>query len=287
MKPAIHTSAFSAYDRAGALREISRLGYRYVELAADLSETPHFAAHAAGDEDIRALRAQLDLYGLELAAIDIGGWDPPLCIAQLDEDHRTRAVAHLGNAIDAAGALGCGLLTAHLWGLPTAPETEPALRAALQQSIDALCPRLETHGIHLNFMPHPGGFIEESDPTIDLIRTTGCPHLGYTYGISHTFGIAQPDQDAAGIIDYAGDLLTHVLISDTHAPWRIIAPPAVKAHQHLVPGQGDIDFGPILAALARRGYGGYLCAHLISERDRIHQAASATRERLERWLAAC
>ena len=105
MKPAIHTSAFSAYDRAGALREISRLGYRYVELAADLSETPHFAAHAAGDEDIRALRAQLDLYGLELAAIDIGGWDPPLCIAQLDEDHRTRAVAHLGNAIDAAGAL--------------------------------------------------------------------------------------------------------------------------------------------------------------------------------------
>ena len=83
-------------------------------------------------------------------------------IAQLDEDHRTRAVAHLGNAIDAAGALGCGLLTAHLWGLPTAPETEPPLRAALQKSIDALCPRSEwIHALQPNeiraLQEEPGG----------------------------------------------------------------------------------------------------------------------------------
>jgi sugar phosphate isomerase/epimerase len=79
------------------------------------------------------------------------------------------------------------------------------------------------------------------------------------------------------MIRYAGDLLTHVLVSDSHHVERIIAPPEVKAHEHTVPGSGDVDFFAVFAALREIGYERTLSAHLISERDRITAAARSTR----------
>ena len=75
-----------------------------------------------------------------------------------------------------------------------------------------------------------------------------------------------------------------MLFSDTHKVERIIAPPEVKAHLHLVPGRGDIDFGAILGALRGIGYDGTLSVHIISETDRIVQAARETKQRLELLL---
>jgi myo-inositol catabolism protein IolH len=150
--------------------------------------------------------------------------------------------------------------------------------------VEDLCPVLDGLGVQMNFMPHPGGLIEESDPTVDLIRETGCPQVGYTYGIGHSFVIGLPGQDAKTMIDYAGDTLTHVLISDTNRVDRIIAPPEVKAHEHLVPGRGDVDFGAVLNALKGIGYEGYLSVHIISESDRILEAAKETRAKVEAML---
>jgi len=54
----MHPEIADHYARGGAFKAAwSQLGYRYVELAADLSATPHFAVQAAGDEDIRAARS--------------------------------------------------------------------------------------------------------------------------------------------------------------------------------------------------------------------------------------
>ena len=286
MKIACHTSAFQSYGLKCALEEIHHLGYAYVELAANISETPHFAAHSASSEEIRELRKLLKAFDLKLAAIDIGGWDPPLCLAHLDASHRAAALRNVTCAINVARELGCSLLTSHLWGLP---ETGDHARVssyceALKRSVGELCPLLEASGVRLNFMPHPGGFIEESDPSVDLIRETGCPYVGYTYGIGHTFVIARPGQDVEGMIDYAGETLTHVLVSDTHRVERIVAPPEVKAHLHLTPGRGDIDFPAVLRALNGVGYDGFPSVHLISEKDRIVEAARETKVQLEAFL---
>ena len=80
------------------------------------------------------------------------------------------------------------------------------------------------------------------------------------------------------MIRNACDLLTHVLVSDSHHVERIIAPPEVKAHEHMVPGRGDVDFPATFAALREIGYDGALSVHLISELDRITDAARSTRE---------
>ena len=288
MKLAIHTSAFRSYSLQTALEEISSLGYEYVELSANLSETSHFAAHGAGEKEIRGLRRDLEAFNLKPIAIDIGGWDPPLCLANLNESERVAAVRNVKQAIRAAGDLGCPLITSHLWGLPIKRDlrTESWHREAFKTSVEELSPLLEDRDVRLNFMPHPGGFIEESDPTVDLIRDTECRHIGYTYGIGHTFVISLPGQGAAHMIEYAGKTLTHVLISDTYRPDRIIAPPEVKAHLHLVPGKGDIDFPAVLSALKGIGYTHFLSVHIISESDRIGQAAEQTKRELEKFLSA-
>ena len=286
MKLAIHTSAYNLLELPEALRLIADAGYRYVEIAADISESCHFEAHRATHLEVANLTRLLEGYELHLSALDVGGWDAPLCIANLDESARKKAVKHTGHAAAVARDLDCPLITSHLWGLPVANARERLadFRCAFLQSIGEIAPLLATRGVRLNLMPHPGGFIEESDATVDLIREADCPQVGYTYGISHSFVINKPGQTAAEMIRYAGKMLTHVLVSDTHDVCRIIAPPEVKAHEHTVPGRGDIDFAAVLGALAEIDYRESLCVHLISERDRMVDAARETRKLIEQWL---
>ena len=286
MKLAIHTSAYSELGLEQALALIADAGFRYVEIASDISETGHFEAHRARGDERTRLTALLERHGLQLAALDIGGWDAPLCIANLDESQRVTAVENVRHAVATTKELRCLLITSHLWGLPAegARDRASEFQAAFLRSVDELAPVLNENGVCLNFMPHPGGFIEESDATVDLIRRAGCPHVGYTFGSSHSFVINRTGQTPADIILYAGDTLTHVLVSDTHDVRRIIAPPEVKAHEHTVPGRGDIDFDEVFTALDAIGYDRTLCVHLISERDRIVEAARGASESLEPWL---
>ena len=182
METAFHTSSCSRFSVGQALELAARSGYRQVEIAADISESRHFEAHRAGMREVAGFTGMLRSLGLRLAAIDIGGWDAPLCIANLDERQRAAAVENVRRAMGAAGDLGCPLVNSHLWGLPTEGTRERAedFRAAFLRSAAELAPALEQHGVRLNFMPHPGGFVEESDAAVDLVREAGSPQIGYT-----------------------------------------------------------------------------------------------------------
>ena len=120
MEVAIHTSCLSGHNLESALEISAELGYQSIELAADISETPHFQSHLATVDEITALESLLERTNLKLAAIDIGGWDSPLCLVNLDDGERKVAVQHVAHSIQTAGALDCALITTHLWGLPAA-----------------------------------------------------------------------------------------------------------------------------------------------------------------------
>ena len=92
MKISLHTSSFGAITLADAICKTRELGYNHVELAADIWNTPHFVAHQAGAKEQIHFAKQLRKHKLELSAIDIGGWDLPLCISNAIEEYRVRAV---------------------------------------------------------------------------------------------------------------------------------------------------------------------------------------------------
>ena len=100
MKLAIHTSAYNASGLPEALRLIADAGYRHVEIAADISETCHFEAHRATGGEVANLAGRLEEYELRLAALDVGGWDAPLCVVNLDESARREAVKHIHHAVN-------------------------------------------------------------------------------------------------------------------------------------------------------------------------------------------
>ena len=78
MKISLHTSSFGEILLENAISRTHELGYGYIELAADISNTPHFMAHEAGIEQQMYLEKQLIRHNVQLLAIDIGGWDLPL-----------------------------------------------------------------------------------------------------------------------------------------------------------------------------------------------------------------
>ena len=47
MKIALHTSSLGEIALENAISKVSEFGYSYIELAADISNTPHFMAHRA------------------------------------------------------------------------------------------------------------------------------------------------------------------------------------------------------------------------------------------------
>jgi len=75
-------------------------------------------------------------------------------------------------------------------------------------------------------------------------------------------------QTAVEMIEYAGKTITHIHIADTHPVWRIIAMGGVGAHEHMLPGWGEVDFVSIIAALRKVGYNGFVSAPLFSHADR-------------------
>ena len=120
---------------------------------------------------------------LKLIAIDIGGWDPPLCLTNLRESQRISAVQNVKQAIRTSSDLGCPLITSHLWGLPQNINlyNKSWYYESFKASISEVAPLLEERKVRLNFMPHTGGFIEESNAPIDIIKETECENIGYTY----------------------------------------------------------------------------------------------------------
>ena len=286
MKIALHSSSLGEITLEDAISKVSEFGYSYIELAADISNTPHFMAHRATVAQQIYLEKQLERRSIELSAIDIGGWDLPLCISNSNEDYRLKAVCNVRKVIQVANNLGCNLITSHFWGFNGNQQKyeKDKCTQALKKSLSDLSPLLVEKAVKLAFMPHPGGLLEESNPSIDLIKEIAIPEVGYLYGTGHGSIMAQYNQSQSDMIDYASDTLFHVSISDSPDQWRIVAPHEVKAHEHSSIGSGDVNFTEVIASLKAAGYGGFLSLHLISETDRIDTAAVNSRILLEEFI---
>jgi sugar phosphate isomerase/epimerase len=86
----------------------------------------------------------------------------------------------------------------------------------------------------------------------------GFEGLGITYDVGHAYlarrkeKLKDPEADIAGAIKKAGELLIHVHLHDNRG----------FKDDHLPPGEGEIDFEPILGVLKDIGYRGHLIAEL-------------------------
>ena len=265
------SNAFRKHDITDALRAIARCGYQGVEI---LGDVPHAYPPHTSDARIAEIRAVLDethlrpanvnafmLYGIQ-NEIQHPSW------IEHDADFRRLRINHTTDCLKLAAKLGAPSIQTQPGG-PLEPSMtrdqaldifETGLREALEAAEDV--------GVKLLIEPEPLLLIENSAQTDEFFSRFDSPMLGLNFDIGHFYCVGEDVPQA--VLHHAGTI-QHVHIEDIAAD---------RTHYHLVPGDGAIDFKPILESLETIGYDGFVTVELYMHQDNPEQVALTAMERL-------
>jgi sugar phosphate isomerase/epimerase len=266
----------AAYARSlHDLEDLSRNGFKYVSLHPILFSTATSKSVDMGgipdDEIIGRVKKAVGQNGLEPVDFQtFGAWGLLGCsgvIGQIPaspddpmyEEVRQKGVRQFAKLVKVCKALGCNQMTAELGGSPIFHLDH---EEAWMKSVQDLAPVLREEDVRLAFLPHPGDFLEESNPVVDMIRATKSKEVGYLYCVPHTFVLAgRYNADISAMIEYGADILMAVQVADALKPiqmWLYQHREINKNHSHLLPGKGMVDIKGALRALKALGYTGPL-----------------------------
>jgi myo-inositol catabolism protein IolH len=232
---------------------------------------------------ITAFRRSLTAAGVEVSSLlPLFRWSGP------DEDEREAAVRYWKRSIEIAVELGVTVMNSEFNGRP---EQASLSEAMFWRSMDELLPIFEREGIGLRLEPHPDDFVEDGKVAADMVRGLNSPAVTYLYCAPHTFHMGG---DVAGILEHAGDLVTHVHVADSldHRASSglryILNPPgtAARIHQHLDIGQGEVDWDAFFATLARLRFDGIMTVCVFAWEDRARESSLANLEEIRRRTAS-
>ncbi|WP_282701213.1 sugar phosphate isomerase/epimerase family protein [Streptomyces sp. CC219B] len=231
-----------------ALHLLADLGYDAVGLTLDHMHLDPLAPDLAART--RRVAHRLDALGLAVT-VETGAryvLDPRRkhgpSLLDPDPDARARRVDLLLRAVRVAADLGAHAV--HCFSGITPDGTDPD--TAWKRLAESLTPVLDaaaTAGVPLALEPEPGHLLATLADFHHLRHTLGDPdHLGLTLDIGHCQCL-EP-LSPADCVRAAAPWLRHVQIEDMRR----------GIHEHLPFGDGEIDFPPVLAALAATGYQG-------------------------------
>ena len=270
---AFSTNAFKKNTLEEAIEAIAAVGYRGVELMADV---PH--AHPSKVDAARIARLKQRLGELSLAVSNINAFTHfadgdtyhPTWIED-DASRRQVRIEHTLRCIEMAAAFGSKTISLQpggpLIGTKLSREQAGDLFA---EGLRVVLPAARSAGITLAVEPEPGLFIESSAEYIDFKQAyfQDEPLIGMNCDIGHLFCVGD---DPAEVVRSMPAEIAHVHLEDIGKN---------RVHQHLTPGKGVIDFRAIFDALARIGYKGWITVELYPYETTAAGVAKAAWEHL-------
>lgn len=252
------------------LKIIVETGYRWVELRLD---KPYFWLEDLNFDRIVEIKSLLKNYKLKVSQIGAetcGGYERPKndvappgqrfgpSFSDESFSRRKLRIDYTKKAIDFAVALdteNVNTCTGYQPKTASFKETWKRVRDGYREVINYARKR----GIKVNIEYEPGKygpgglFIANAKDTLKMIEDVGEPNLGVTLDIGHS---AVCGENVPQIIKMLAreKVLNHVHIEDIKD----------NIHYHLIPGQGDINFKPILNALEKVNYQGCVSVELYS-----------------------
>ncbi len=124
----------------------------------------------------------------------------------------------------------------------------------------------ESRNVRLAFEPEPGMLIDTMDRFAKLYESMRSPCFGLTLDLGHLHCLGE--EPIASHIQKWREILWNVHIEDMRR----------GVHDHLMFGEGDMDFPPLLRALAAIDYQGGIHVELSRH---SHDAVSSARQALE------
>ena len=230
---------------------VARLGYEYVQLTPNPDFGRHFRYPKVDSEMIATLKKRAVDAGVTFTSVL-----PVQRFSWPDEPQREAAVRNMKRYIEIAAELEVPMVNTEFSGRP---EREEDSEAGFYRSMEELIPVLEREGVTLNIDPHPDDFVEDGLEAWRIIRGLNSKQVGFVYVAAHSFHMGDR---AATLIPELGDRLGAVYTADTFDHNRsnglrfITNPPgnAVRVHQHLNIGDGDVNWAELFGALKQSGY---------------------------------
>jgi sugar phosphate isomerase/epimerase len=279
MKLAFSTNAYLNFSFAEAVRRLAAIGYRGIEIMADV---PHAWPAFLLEEQKQAIRAALACHNLAISNINAfmmnavndarqRYWHPSWI--EPDRHYRQVRIDHTRRALTLARELGARCITTEPGG-PVEPGA--SWNAALRLFVEMLKPvaeHAEKEGVLLLVEPEPGLLIETADHFEEFTKHIASPAVGLNFDIGHFYCVGD---EPAPTVRRLARYIRHIHLEDIAA---------TRVHHHLVPGEGAIDFAATLKAVRDIGYQDWITIELYPYVDDPDAAARTALERVTRILS--
>jgi len=274
MRPGYVTNGLQNHRLDDALRLIADHGFRVVGLTPDVG---HLDPERATAREIDAIARLLHALGLEVV-LETGArflLDPRQkhepSLMSVDRDARERRIAFYARAAAIGRDLGAQVLS--FWaGVDRHPGADSFAR--LVEGVERTVAVVADAGLTAAFEPEPGmavATVAEFDALLAALPAGSRPAL--TLDVGHLFVTGEPDP--AAVCRARAGTCRQVHLEDIRG----------RVHEHLEPGEGDVDFAAMLDALADGGYAGPVCFELSRSSHRAPEAVARCAAVFEAWAA--
>jgi sugar phosphate isomerase/epimerase len=273
MQLAFSTNAYLNFSFADAVSRLAAIGYRGVEVMADV---PHAWPAYMLPEQKQGLRDALAKNNLAISnvnafmmhAVNDGRqkyWHPSW--VEADPHYRQVRIDHTKRALTLAKELGARCITTEPGGPIGARKWADCLKLFVEM-LKPVVEHAEKEGVMLLVEPEPDLLIETADQYLEFATKIQSSHLGLNFDIGHFYCVKD---EPAPTVHKLKEHIRHVHLEDIAA---------TRVHHHMIPGEGAIDFGPVLAALRDVGYDGWVTVELYTCHENPDHAAKTARERV-------
>jgi sugar phosphate isomerase/epimerase len=279
MQLAFSTNAYLKFSFAEAVKRLAAIGYRGVEIMADV---PHAWPACLLDEQKQSIRDALARHGLAISNINAfmmnaisdprqRYWHPSWI--EPDRHYRQIRIDHTRRSLTLARELGAPCITTEPGG-PVEPGA--SWSAALGLFVEGLKPvaeHAEKEGVLLLIEPEPGLLVETADQFLELMQHVDSPAVGLNFDIGHFYCVGD---EPAPTVERLAPYIRHFHLEDIAAS---------RVHHHLIPGEGAIDFAATLRAIRSIGYEGWITIELYPYVDDPDAAARTAFQRVSQIVA--
>ena len=247
MRLGYNTNGLANHDPFEALALLAEIGYTSVALTLDHGPLNPFADSWSAQR--ARLKSVLDGIGMT-SVIETGArflldrrvkHEPTL--VSIESRDRQRRIQFLKLAIDAAEFLGSDCVS--LWsGVVRDKAAEPEVWDRLIVSLQEVLDYAHDRGVTIGLEPEPGMFVDSMARFADLQKRLNTSNLKLTLDVGHLHCLRETP-----IVDYIAKWkgeIVNIHIEDMR----------VGIHEHLMFGEGEMDFSPIIAALRQANYRG-------------------------------
>ena len=252
-----------------ALQLLADHGYQAVALTLDV---PHLDPFNSSPREVSRIATLLDRLGLQ-PTIETGArfvldpqrkHEPTLMTRDAEGRERRldfyRRCARMGQDLDAR--------VLSFWsGADHSPGSDS--RDWLYEGVVRACEAIRSQGIEPAFEPEPGMAVETVADWAAMAAALGDASPSLCLDIGHLYVTGEGPTDE--IVSAHADRIRQVHLEDIKA----------GIHEHLLPGQGDMDFYGVRKALENAAYQGPVCFELSRSSHMAPQAVALCRETWE------